>query len=289
MGRFLQRVMDFITDISGKTATIVAVAGMIATAWGIVWTWAKNIDDVQKVLFIFATVCFFIFFLYLFGKWWRKHNLERLPDLVDKLDNITMHYIENRDITMSKENWTAMLGEYSSLIGMDFHRLITASTNNDMDMLDKELTRFQNQYDRKLNPDPKNKIASSINDLRDVGELLNKYNIGLKPLKETKEYQRIVSEIKYLQQQSPSMAISIRVNEFLYQSEGYYSMLLSTKPLLEMRFDNKSQMLTKVTVKKGQVKPIVEGQITNLIASIRESIIAYRERNIHQQETNGKK
>ncbi len=251
---------------------------MLATIWGIVWTWAKNIDTVQKALFIFATVCFFVFFLYLFGRWWRRHNLERLPDLIDKLDHIIMHYIDNMEFKMGVDEWKEMLGEYSALIGMDFHRLITASTNHDMATTDEELARLQKHYDCKLNPDPKNKLATSINDLRDIGELLNKYDIGLKHLKETKEYERVISDIKYLQRQLPSMAISAKVNEYLYQSEGYYSMLLSTKPLLEMRFDSKSQMLTKVTVKKGQVRPIVEGQIANLITSIRESIIAYRER-----------
>lgn len=248
---------------------------MIAVIWGIVWTWAQNLETIQIVLFSFATVCLFIFFLYIFGKWWRKHNLERLPDLVDKLDNITMHYIENRDLQMSKEEWMQMLGEYSALIGMDFNRLIKASTSSDLETTDIELARLQKHYNNKLNPDPKNKLATSINDLRDVGELLNKYSIGLKPLKESKEYLRIVNEIKFLQRQLPSIAISAKVNEYLYQSDGYYSMLLSTKPLLEMKFDSKSQMLTKVSVKKGQIKPIVEGQITNLIASIRESIIAY--------------
>lgn len=289
MGRFLLRIMDFITDISGKTATIVVVAGMIAAAWAIVWTWAKNLEPIQIALFAFATLCLFVFFLYLFGKWWRKHSLERLPDLIDKLDNLTMHYIDNIDIKMSKEDWISMLNQYGSLVGMDFHRLITASTNNDSTTRDAEMERFQKHYDRKMNPDPKNKFANSINDLRDIGELLNNYNIGLKALKETKEYERTITDIKILQRQLPSMLISVKVNEYLYQSDGYYSMLLSTKPLLEMRFDSNSQMLVKASVKKGQMRPMVEGQISNLIASIRESIITHRERNSRPHDANEKK
>jgi hypothetical protein len=282
MGRFLFRIMDFFTDISGKTASIVVVAGMIAAIWAIVWTWAKNLDKIQIGLFAFTTLCLFIFFLYLFGKWWRKHSLERLPDLIDRLDSITMDYIDNTEFKIGVDEWKSLLGQYGSLIGMDFHRLIsaTATTKIDMSVTEEELSRFQKVYDRKSNTDPKNKFASSINDLRDIGELLNNYNIGLIKLKETKGYQRLMADIKILQRQLPTLAISIKVNDYLYQSEGYYSMLLSTKPIMEMSFNSStSQMLIKASVKKGQMRPSVEGQITNLIASIRESIATYKERN----------
>jgi len=281
MGRKFLQLIDFITDVSGRVAAIAGMAAMIATVWGIAWTWAKQIDTVQKILFSFATLCFFVVFLYLFGRWWRKHNLERLPDLIDKLDNITMHYIDNSEYTLSVNDWQAMLGEYGTLIGMDFHRLITATTEHKDSVTDEELGRLQKFYDRKMNP---NKLAAGINELRDIGELLNEYNIGLKALKETRKYKQLIADIKDLQRQLPNVAISAKVNEYLYQSEGFYNLLLSTKPLLEMRLDTKSQMLTRVGVKKGQVRPIVEGQIANLITSIRESIIAYKERNINPPE-----
>jgi hypothetical protein len=59
-------------------------------------------------------------------------------------------------------------------------------------------------------------------------------------------------------------------------------MLLGVKPL----FDQpalREKMPAKVNAKKSQVRPMVDGQIANLIAGVRESIIKYKERNMEQK------
>lgn len=283
MRKFFKWVWDVITfglDIPGRIAVAWVVAGMVATAWAIAWTWLHNLDWVQKGLFSFALFAFFIAFILFFAAWWRKHNLERIADLLCKLDNMTMNYIDTCSYTLKKEQWESMLDEYGQLMKMDLHRFKEAYEKNDINTLNEETDRLIKATGKKLNSTNNNQanLYATITELRDIGELLNKYEIGLKSLKSTPEYKSLLSEVKNLQQRLPAMSISAKVNDFLYQSEGYYDLLFSETTMLEKGYDNKP-MPIKVAVKKGQVRPILEGQIANLIASVRESIITYNERN----------
>ena len=114
-----------------------------------------------------------------------------------------------------------------------------------------------------------------------MGSILDTYNVGLGRLKATPQYQKLDKKIKSLQREAPSAYISVKVNDYYTVSERLYVMLLGTKPL----FDQPKlieRMPAKVNAKRSQIRPIVDGQIANLIAGVRESVIKYKERNSKQ-------
>jgi hypothetical protein len=187
---------------------------------------------------------------------------------------MTWDFIDEFEFNLSQDAWSEMLKDYGVLLGMDFHRFTTAVISQDKNIVDEEFDRINKVYSRKLNP--QKKLSESLADLRDMGGLLNSYNCGLESITETLPYQKLKSKIKSLQRKSPSMKISTKVNDYFYWSEGLYSILLSIKPLTEFP---KSKMPTKVSAKKSQIRPIIEGQINNLISGVRESIIEYKDRN----------
>jgi hypothetical protein len=119
-----------------------------------------------------------------------------------------------------------------------------------------------------------------------MGELLNKYNVGLGALKNSERYKKLYSDIKSLQFKLPSVAISAKINDYFYQSDAYYGLLISTKPIIQLPSGTNVSIPTKINAKAGQIRPIIEGQIANLISSIRESIVTYKERGNQKAEVN---
>ena len=124
----------------------------------------------------------------------------------------------------------------------------------------------------------------SLADIGDMGSILDTYHAGIGRLKETKQYQKLDKKIKALQRQAPSAYISVKVNDYYAISERLYTLILGVKPLYEQPL-LVAKMPAKVKAKKSQIRPVVEGQISNLIAGVREAILKHKERNNSQMVT----
>jgi hypothetical protein len=82
-------ILQFVFNAREVVTTIMVGAGVVSIMWGIFWTWLKDLEPVQIGLFSFGTLCFFIVFLNLFLSWRQKRNIERIPDMIEKLDKMT--------------------------------------------------------------------------------------------------------------------------------------------------------------------------------------------------------
>ncbi len=278
--RVIQAIWNLIQvglSASQVVPLVVTVVATVAIIWGVIWTWARGWDPVQKALFSLATFLLLYVVIYLIVRWWQRHNIESIADKIDELDNLTVNYIDNCMCQLKPEEWKAMLNDYGVLLGISFHRYAKAWEDNDKAVMEQEYDRISKAYGSKLSP--KDKFGTSIGDLRDFGGLLDKYGIGLKALKGSKRHQRLSKAITNLQRQLPAVSISSRVNQYFYESDGYYNLMLSIKPLTGPSTGKESRIPTKVEVRIGQMRPIVEGRVSDLIASVRESVVAYRERN----------
>lgn len=284
MRKFFSFVWEFIQglfNISQLPTTIVGVVGMVAIVWGVIWTWIRDLDKVQIILFAVAAGCVLFVFLSLFIAWRQRRNIESIPDLIEKLDVLTSNYIDDFSFDLSKEEWKSLNRDYGSVLGIDLSRLETElPKEHNQKSIDRAYESVVKEYERKL--DPQNKAAESLNYLGDMGSLLDTYNVGLARLKETEQYQKLHKKIKSLQRKSPSAYISVKVNEYFTVSERLYIMLLGTKPLYEQPI-LREKVPAKVYAKKSQIRPLIDGQIANLIAGVRESITKYKERDLEQK------
>ena len=250
--------------------------------WGIVYTWAQNLQTPQLILFGIATFCFLLVFIRFIVDRWQKHNIERIPDLIEKLDVLTSNFIDDFTINLSTKQWTDICRDYGSILGLNIENLITVASRktSSKDELSREFESFNRAYNRKL--DPQNKTQETLVNLGDMGGLLDTYNVGLSQLKETNQYKKLDEKIKILQRKAPSAYISVKVNEYYSMSEKFYVMLLGIKPIYDHP-ELIGRLPAKINAKKGQIQPMVEGQIANLIAGVRESILKYKERNLEQK------
>jgi hypothetical protein len=245
--------------------------------WAIIWTWVKNLDTVQIVLLSIAAFCFLIVIINLIILWWQKRNIERIPDFIEKLDVMTSNFVDDFSFNLSQEEWKNLYKDYSNILGLDLTRLfIELPKEHNQDAIDRAFDSVARSYEKNL--DPKNKTAESLTYLGDMGSILDKYNAGLELLKSTPQYKTLDKKIKVLQRKAPSAYISIKVNEYYTVSDRLYIMLLGVKPLFDQPLV-REKIPAKAYAKKSQIRPAIEGQVANLIAGVRESIIKYKERN----------
>ena len=173
----LWQIIQSVFGAPSLFATIGLAAGGAAMIWGTILYFIQDIEPESKVLYSIGLFCFLAVFIRFAYDRWQKHSVERIPDLVDKLDTMIWDYIDNFEYQMPENDWAAMVKEYGQLLGMDFHRFITATLEQKQDIINEEFEKISKAYNRKLNTE--NKMVQTIGDLRDMGELLNKYDIGL--------------------------------------------------------------------------------------------------------------
>lgn len=245
--------------------------------WGVLLTWIEDLTPMQKGLFIFASICFFLVFIRIFIAWWEKRNIENIPDFIEKLDVRVSNYIDDFELELSVDEWQGIYRDYSVILGIPLDNLIAIlSKEHNRDILDREFESINRAYLKNLNPE--SKMAESLTYLGDMGGILDSYGVGLKALRDSAQYKKLYNKIKTLQRKAPSAYISAKINEYFTVSERLYILLLGIKPLYD-RPELRDKLPVKVNAKKNQVRPIVEGQISNLIAGVREAILKHKERN----------
>lgn len=255
------------------------VTSTVVMIWGIIWSWIKNLEKVQIILFGIAAVFFLIVIIRLIMAWWYRRNIERIPDLIEKLDVMVSSYIDDFKFNLTEQEWKSINRDYSNVLGIDLTKLESELLKeNNKEGIQRAYDSVIRAYEKKL--DPENKTTESLTYLGDMGSILDKYNVGLNNLKETEQYQKLDKKIKSLQRKAPSANISAKVNAYYRLSERCYILLLGVKPLLEQPTLS-DRIPAKIYAKKSQIRPLIDGQIANLIAAVRESILKYKERKKH--------
>lgn len=242
--------------------------------------WFDSLTSFGKVSFFVLVGALLSIAVVLVLNWFHKRDIEKILDLIEKLDVLTSNYVDDFNLELSPEEWTNINRDYSNLLGIDFSGLEVALKEGKQKQLETAFESVNRAYTRKLNPD--NKTAESLTDIGDMGSILDTYNVGLGRLKKTQQYQKLDKKIKALQRKAPSAYISVKVNEYYVVSERLYTMILGTKPLYDQPL-LVSKMPSKVKAKRSQIRPIVDGQISNLIAGVREAIQKHKERNDNQK------
>lgn len=277
-------IWEFIKSVSESSQLFVIIfisSGVVVMIWGVVYTWVKSLETSQLVLFAIGTFCFLLVFIRLVYDRWQRHNIEQIPDLIEKLDVMTSSFVDDFKIELSTENWENINKDYSNLLGLDLSGLVAAlQDGDDKRKIERAFEDINRVYARKLDPD--NKTGDSLANLGDMGSILDTYNVGFGRLKETPQYQKLDNKIKSLQRKAPSAYISIKVNDYYLVSERLYTMILGTKPLFDQPL-LVAKMPAKVKAKKSQIRPVVDGQISNLISGVREAILKHKERNMEQR------
>jgi hypothetical protein len=291
MLEFLRSLRDATDD---ATATLRWFLGVVVVLGGIglaLGKWLGTLNTIQVWSFWIGVVGVVLFLATLIVDYINRRAIERIPDLMERMNKLVLDYIDGYSSQLDREQWFKLLNDYGVLLNVDFHRLKSALLNENQTyddatrgkIVDEEFERISKAYDRKLRPGKK--LTDTLTDLRDMGGILNTYNAGLSRCTETPQYRRLNNRIRALQRRLPSAVVSAKVNDFYFQSEGFYYMLLGVMPLGGHPSIPGTKMPVKAAARIRQIRPIVDGQLATLIASVRESINAYRDRNKEQTES----
>ncbi len=257
---------------------VIAVLGGLGVGFG---KWFSDLNTFQTVSFFVTVGALLLMAVTLVLDWLRKRDVEKIPDLIEKLDVLTSNFVDDFRLELSQDDWKNINRDYSTLLGLDLSGLETALKDDvNKTQLERAFEGVNRAYNRKL--DPENKTGESLANLGDMGSILDSYNAGFGRLKETPQYQKLDRQIKSLQRKAPSAYISAKVNDYYIVSERLYTMVLGTKPLFDQPL-LAGKLPAQVKAKKGQIRPIVDGQVSNLIAGVREAILKHKERKLEQK------
>ncbi|MFA5629105.1 MAG: hypothetical protein WC958_02450 [Dehalococcoidales bacterium] len=268
---------------------VLAVMGMIASVTG---KWLEQLNAIQLWGLIIAIITLLLIVITFIIDWKIKKDIESIPDLIEKIDVITSNFVDDYSLNLSEEQWKNLFNDYQTILGIDFHSLSKAiEYNKDKKAIEKEFDTVNRAYMRKISINGiNNKTEQALLDLGDMSSILDTYHAGLNELKSTHKYKHYEKRIKSLQRKASSAYISVQISNYFTISERYYYMLLSTKPLYENPI-LKEKLPARIYAKKSQLKPLVERQISILIAGVREAILKHKERNLRDnisEQSNGK-
>lgn len=283
----MRRILSLFETAKDTTTTLLWLFGAVSMlgAIGLAFEkWFSHLSTFGIVSFYVMAGGLFLVICTLVLNWMQKRDIERIPDLIEKLDVLTTNFIDDFRFDLTEDKWKKVNADYSSILGIDLCGLEEVCRNpaTPQKKLDLAYDGVCRAYLKNL--DPQRQQEESLEYLGDMGSILDSYNCGLSVLKATPQYQKLEKKIKALQRKAPSAYISVQVNNYFIISERLYILLMGTKPLFEQQTWN-DRLPVKVKAKKSQVRPIVEGQIANLISGVRESITKYKERNMAQKET----
>jgi hypothetical protein len=261
--RFItETVEDTLSAIRG----VAVVAGIIGGIFIVIGKWWTTANYVQKsgalAVIISAAVIGFTYFL----AWKRVNDTNKIPELLLKLDQMTLDYIDN--VAHSLETPEALVDDLAKLFGWDIAPLKSAAKFNDKQLAEAEFRKFAQRYETLLN---RKKVTDSLANLRLMGALMDDYKVGLSRITTTKDYERLFQRVKTLQRRLSSVDTSKKVNEYFYVSEGLYSVLLSSQPFMNLG-SLKTLIPTRLRAYRSIMRPLIEGHTATLISAVRESI-----------------
>jgi hypothetical protein len=270
MFRRIREYFTVLSDAQQAVNTILGVVAMVALGWAIIWKWISQLDWVQKLAIGIAAFCLLIIFIVAFITWWRKRDIEKIPQLLSQLDEIAQAYIRDFDTkTVNPQDIQAASLDFGEILKIDVWRFSTSLEHKDRMMIRKQAEDAQKKINAFI--DPKNRNNDSLKLLLMMSGAMNTHSVGLDRVKMTYDYQKIYKKIKYLQRIVPSAETNIRINEYFNWSTGLYSLLLGYKYALD-----KPQLAELLPAEERAtttfITPQIEGNIATLISAVRESL-----------------
>ena len=247
--------------------------------------WLSQLNAWQAVAF-YVLIGALVLIAFTFAwDWQRKRSIESIPDLLARIDQLTLEYID--DFTPKSISLDIIRG-LAKLIGAEAHvdGLIMAVEKGNKQKVEQELEEISKQYDRFVSP--KKRTEDTLQNLLFISGFLNANNVGLECVTDHEKYHQLYTRVRYLQKMLPSAETNIKINEYWRWSEGLYSILLSIKPIVHMpKFDE--MVPPKFTAGRQLMRPTIEGLTAIYISAVRESIQKYKERNIEKTSKDKKK
>jgi hypothetical protein len=264
---------DSIDETTSEIRWFLATLGLIGTIIVISWRWFLTLVIWQRIGIIVAVSCLGIIALTFVVDWLRKKNIEQIPDLLAKIDQLTLDYIDKYVPNDDSEETSIGLAKLTGIETGQFRAAVALKNKN---KIDDEADRIFKQYEKS---NRFKKVSENLQNLLYISAYLNANKVGLKQVTDTREYRRLYKRIKNLQRMVPSSETNMKINEYWQWSEGLYSMLLTFKPSILM--PGLQELLpSKVVAGSAMMQTIFEEQTSVLISAVRESIIKYKERNL---------
>ena len=286
MGKGIWRKWNsFRATVDDTTATIRAVVwsvGVGAVITILIGKWLASLNSIQRVALWVIGACLIIIALTYFLDWQRKKSIDKIPELLAKMDGLIFDYIDNHAIQNTP---IELVEDLAKLMNMNISELKSAATSGNKNRAEQEFAKFADAHSKRFNS--KN-FSDNIMNLRLAGAIMTEHNIGLIAVTSTKEYQELFQQLRYLRRRLPSIIVSRSINEYLHQSEGLYNMLLSIQPFASMG-SFKDVIPVRIRAYSDVVRPMVEGHTASLINAVRESIDDYKHRYTNNDTTSNKK
>lgn len=271
MGDKWRAFRDTVDDTTSTIRAIFWIFGVVAVIVVFIREWLGSLDTIQIVALWVALACLGIIVLTYLLDWRRKRSIDKIPELLAQLDKLVLDYIDNYAMLNTSER---LLDDLAHLNGINISELKAAAHSGDRRQAEDALSRFGQRYEKYRDH---KKFQEQIMNMRLAGALMNEEHVGLAGITETREYQRIYQRVRDLRKRLPSQSVSGKINDYFYQSEALYSMLLSIKPFESL--GNLRQLVpARMRASREIIFPIVEGHVNTLISAVRESIIDYKQK-----------
>jgi hypothetical protein len=279
MGDKWRAFRDTVDDTTSTFRSILWMVGVVSVIIVLVRKWLGSLDAVQIHALWVSGICLGLIALTYFLDWQRKRSVDKLPELLAKLDKLVLDYIENYDMPNVPET---LLDDLARLMDINIGELKAAARSGDKKQAEQAFFRFGQRYEKYSNP---KKFQDQIMNMRLAGALMNENNVGLTGITNTQEYQHIYQRVRNLRKRLPSQVISMKINDYFHQSEALYSMLLSIKPF-ESLGTLRNIIPARMRASHDVTFPIVEGHINTLISAVQESINDYKQKGKAATEKN---
>jgi hypothetical protein len=263
---------DFWNSLSDALSAITTIVGAVVamgTGWLVIWTWIKGWDWVQKGIAIFLALCLIFLVVLAFYTWWRKKQIYKIPSLLYKLDSMIRDYVNQYNPSkIPTEDITKLASDLGELMHIAIYPLGNAIIKGDWKQVESQTSRYSRTVG---STDIKNKSSDRLKLLMQISALMNEHNVGLKNIKDTPQYQKILTKINVLERIQPSPYVSINIDEYLRWSDGWYSQLIGMKFITgNPEIFQTSPAEWRATV--AYSKPVIEDYMDVLIARVAESL-----------------
>lgn len=267
---------SFRETIDNTTASIRGVfwIGVIVVTVGLlILEWFTTLNTGQWVLLGIGLAFLFGIGVTYFLDWMRRKNIDNIPELLTKLDKLTVDHIDEFNTESDKPEM--LLDDLSKLWNVDIVRLKTAAREKNQRAIGEELERINGKFGDYVARRKGGKDV--LTNLLLIAGTLDDYNVGLARITDTTDYHNLYKRIRNLQKQVPIVDVNTKINEYFRWSYALYSVLLSTKPILNL-VELKELIPIKIRANNHLIRNTVEDQTATLISAVRQSILEAKQR-----------
>jgi hypothetical protein len=142
---------SFRSTVDDTTATIRAVfwavgAGAVITI--IIGKWLASLNTIQRVSLWVVGACIIIVALTYFLDWRRKRGIDKIPELLAKMDGLVFDYIDNNIIQNTP---IELLDDLAKLMNMNMSELKAAAASGNKNRAEQEFSKFTDIHSKRFN------------------------------------------------------------------------------------------------------------------------------------------